>query len=241
MKILLISDIHGNLSAMNACFETFNRLGADGCVILGDIIDYGPHSNETIEFLSQIDIPIICSIRGNHEQAIINDDYSRFSSERGKLCAKNTKAALNDKTMDYILNKMNFNGLEEFFVGSKLCLAVHGSIDDPFWGKLSAEKPLTEYSKYDFVFSGHSHIPHFFEKYYACDDAERRNKKKTIFINPGSIGQPRNLCPFAQFAYADTETEEIRFYKIPYDIAFEQSCFSEETDAFYRTRLELGV
>ena len=68
-----------------------------------------------------------------------------------------------------------------------------------------------------------------------------RNKKKTVFINPGSVGQPRNLNNKAQFAVLDTETEEIKFEKIVYDVADEQRHFDGAVDEFYKTRLKDGV
>lgn len=241
MRILLISDIHGNLTAMQACMNIIKKTDTEGWVILGDAVDYGPHSNEIINTISQPDIPIICCISGNHEQAVTDGDYSRFSSERGKKCAANTKACLSENSKEFIRTRMNPAGIEEFTLGSKRCLAVHGSIDDPLWGTISAGEASDKYSGYDFVFSGHSHIPHYFETYYSCDDPSKRNRKKTVFVNPGSVGQPRNHCPCAQFAVLDTETEDIHFYKVPYDVADEQKCFSEAVDEFYSRRLELGV
>ena len=84
-------------------------------------------------------------------------------------------------------------------------------------------------------------MPHFFEKYYKTDNCEYRNRKKTIFINPGSLGQPRNHNPMAQFALLDTETEQIVFEKILYDVEKEQRDYTGEVDEFYKTRLRSGV
>lgn len=123
----------------------------------------------------------------------------------------------------------------------KKCLAVHGSLEEPYWKGIDLTKTLKEYSNYDYVFSGHTHLPHFIEKYYVCDDMQRRNKKKTVFINPGSVGQPRNLNNMAQFVILDMETERIAFEKVKYDIGAEQADYDGQVDAFYRERLRWGI
>ena len=100
---------------------------------------------------------------------------------------------------------------------------------------------MDSYSSYDYVFSGHSHRPHFFERFYPAQDARRRNLKKTIFINPGSVGQPRNLNPMAQAAVLDMDTENVVFLRATYDIAKEQQAFDGQVDSFNSERLEYGV
>lgn len=234
-----MSDVHGNLSAMQAFLSL--EIKADACILLGDLIDYGMHSNEIIEIVSEFVYPVICNIRGNHELAIMKNDYTRFSSERGRACAQYTASILSSAARKYIDENMIDNCIYEFKIGKMLCLAVHGSLADAAWGSIKAEYDLSAYKKYDYVFSGHSHMPHFFEKYYKTDNCEYRNRKKTIFINPGSLGQPRNHNPMAQFALLDTETEQIVFEKILYDVEKEQRDYTGEVDEFYKTRLRSGV
>ena len=112
---------------------------------------------------------------------------------------------------------------------------------DEYWKSISPKDDLAPYQKFDYVFSGHSHRPYMFEEYYKTDDRERRHQKKTLFINPGSVGQPRNLTPRAQFVVFDTKTEACAFIKISYDIKKEQSYFTDKVDDFYKTRLTYGV
>lgn len=229
-----MSDIHGNAQALNAVIakaETDYKI--DACFLLGDLIDYGMHSNEVIEKIKMLPYPVFCNIRGNHEEAVIIDNYEAFSSERGKKSARYTRGALNKESWLYIKNKMLANGKFEFECAGKKCLAVHGSIRDQYWESINIEKDFMDYSEYDYVFSGHSHHPHFVEKYYPVDDIKRRNKKKVIFINPGSVGQPRNHNPRAQFVVLDMQTEAIVFDKVSYDISKEQAAYSGQVDEFY--------
>lgn len=243
MKVLIMSDIHGNKNAFQAVLDHMSNNSQDikACILLGDLIDYGMHSNEVIQMINILPYPIICNIRGNHEDAVLRDEYSRFSSERGRISAKYTKSILDQTSWNYINSQMSLSGLQEFEYSGKKCLAVHGSMVDEYWNSIKPDDLLTEYEKYDYVFSGHSHQPHYFEKYYKVEDPVHRNMKKTIFINPGSIGQPRNHNPMAQYALLDMNTEEIQFCKVEYDISSEQSSFTDKVDIFYRERLAVGI
>ncbi len=241
MKILLLSDIHGNLNALNAVLEKASVYNIDGCVIAGDLIDYGMHSNEVIDIFRHLKYPILCNVYGNHEAAILNDDYARFSSDRGRDCARYTKSKLNDSSLEFIKSSMLASGKCEIDLDGKKCLVVHGSLSDVYWKSIAPSDDLSEYSRYDYVFSGHSHLPHFFERYYAADAPTARNKKKTVFVNPGSVGQPRNINNRAQFAVIDCKTENIVFEKVEYDIEGEQQAYDGQVDQFYKNRLKQGV
>lgn len=242
MNLLVMSDIHGNQSALLSVLDKVNtEYKIDACILLGDIIDYGMHSNEVIDILKQLSYPVLCNIRGNHEDAVVNEEYKRFSSERGRQCSKFTRSILTQNSWNYISQQMSDKGLFEFECAGKKCLAVHGSMEDEFWISLKPEEELTAYQKFDYVFSGHSHIPHYIEKYYSINNKNTRNKKKVIFINPGSVGQPRNLNPMAQYAVLDMKTEKVILDKAAYDILEEQSAYKGQVDEFYKNRLEMGI
>ena len=242
MRLMILSDIHGNIEALGSIFSFVkNKKEPEAVILLGDIIDYGMHSNEAIEFIKRLPYPILCNIRGNHEQAIITEDYKRFSSERGRQCARYTRSILTPDTWVYITRVMADSGMYEFEIRGRKCLAVHGSLEDIYWKSIKPGQDLSVYQKYDYVFSGHSHLPHFFEEFYTANNPKYRNKKKTIFINPGSAGQPRNHNPLAQFVLLETDNEEIHMEKVSYNIKKEQEAYHGQVDDFYKTRLESGV
>jgi putative phosphoesterase len=242
LKLLIISDIHGNLAALRETLNYVDRIHSiDICAILGDVIDYGMHSNEVVQMLREMRYPLVCNIHGNHEYSIINNDYSNFSSERGIQCAQYTHGILNSTTWDYINNSMTTSGMAEFIINEKKCLAVHGSLKNIYWKSIDFNHDLSDYQKYDYVFSGHSHLPHFNEVFYKTNNPAKRNLKKTIFINPGSVGQPRNLIPMAQCAVLDLDTEDVYMLKTIYDIKMEQAAYHGQVDDFYKQRLELGI
>ncbi len=239
MKLAILSDLHGNLEATRAVGEALKRANPDGLVLLGDLIDYGMRSNEVVSLVRSWPFPALCNLRGNHEQAVLDGDFSRFSTERGRLSARYTQNVLTESTLAYL------HGLTDgpcaFDADGVYCLAVHGSPNDVYWGSVRPGPQPDACRVYDYVFSGHSHLPHFFEVCYPADDPSHRNRKRTAFLNPGSVGQPRNHVPHAQFALLDTATGDVRLQKVPYDVAAEQKTFCGQTDDFYRERLEKGI
>ena len=241
MQLLIISDIHGNLSALCSVInDVQSRFSPDAVIILGDIIDYGMRSNEVIDRLQHMELPVICSIWGNHEHAIMTECYDRFSSVRGMRSAQRTGRNLSDSSRKYIDEISGRDGFCEAEIDGRLFLAVHGSIQDPYWGKIGPEADHSGYEKYDYVLSGHTHLAHAFPVFYKTGNARYRNQKRTFFINPGSVGQPRNHDNRAQYAILD-DKYGISLCGADYDIAFEQSLYTDEVDPFYRDRLSLGI
>lgn len=241
MKVAILSDVHGNLAATEQVVAYLHAGQVSGLLLLGDLIDYGMHSNEVVALIRSLPYPVFCNIRGNHEQAILTEAYERFSSDRGRDCARYTRSVLSEGTWEYIRQQMAGSGMCEFTLGGKACLAVHGSLTDVYWKSILPGQELSAYRAYDYVFSGHSHLPHVFEVFHAVEDPANRNRKKTVFLNPGSVGQPRNLSPMAQFAVLDTESGEVHMVRLPYDIAREQQAYKGQVDEFYKIRLERGL
>ena len=239
-KFAVISDIHGNLPALESVMTDILKQNIHSIILLGDLIDYGMQSNEVIKYLISCPVKIICNIWGNHEMAILRADFSRFSTERGVASAKYTAAHLASDSKEY-LNTLEVSGYKEFELDGKKCLAVHGSLNDRYWKAIFPDNVNGDYKKYDIVFSGHSYYPHVFHKFYDVDDPSMRNKKSVLFINPGSVGQPRNHNKNAQYAVLDTSVMETALKAIPYNISDAAKLFPNGVDPFYRDRLYQGI
>lgn len=245
-KYLILSDIHGNLSAFNSVMSDCESEDFTGIILLGDLIDYGMRSNEVIEIIEELGKKlwknkIIVNIWGNHEKLIVDKDLERLSSERGRVIARYTAKHLSEGSVDYINYKMNKKGFDEFIINGLKCLAVHGSLDDNYWKSIEISNYRGNYFDYDIVLSGHSHYSHCFTHFYDTDDKELRDKKAVMFINPGSVGQPRNQNPYAQYAVLSLPSKKLELRAVEYDVAYEQSLYPDEIDDFYRMRLTRGV
>ena len=243
MRVLVLADIHGNVSALEAVLADASPLeDYDGVLLLGDYIDYGMRSNEIVSMLGDLEIPVIAALWGNHEHAVLEQDYRHFSSERGVKSAKRTHEHLSAESAKWLEESCIHEGKAPFQLGNMNALAVHGSLKDPLWKAIfpASADQLIDYANFDIVFSGHSHIPHAFSVFFEVDNPSMRNKKRTMFVNPGSVGQPRNHDSRAHYAVFDEE-RGISLRTCDYNIEYEQSLFNDEVDDFYRARLALGV
>lgn len=241
-KYAILSDIHGNLFALKEVINDLNNQNIDSIILLGDLIDYGMQSNEVIDFIKDnLSSKIICNIWGNHEKAIMTKDFNHFSSQRGIDSAKFTESQLNAGSKDYLNNNLIHEGRYEFEIDNKKVLAVHGSLNDFHWKAIFPDNLNGDYSNFDIVLSGHSHYPHVFQHFYDADNPDMRNKKAVLFINPGSVGQPRNHNSNAQYAILDTDSMgvELRYVQYPNDKAMD--LYDGSIDDFYRLRLKNGI
>ncbi len=241
-KVAILSDIHGNLQALKEVISDLSNYDVDSIVLLGDLIDYGMQSNESVELIrKEFSSKIICNIWGNHEKAILTEDFDHFSSQRGVESAKFTALQLNDEVKDYLNDDLIHEGKLEFELDNMNALAIHGSLLDNYWKAIFPDNLNGDYCDYDIVFSGHSHYPHVFQKFYEVDNPDMRDKKSVLFINPGSVGQPRNHNPNAQYAILDTETMGVELRAVEYPVDEAMDLYDGSIDEFYQTRLKNGI
>lgn len=243
MKLVVLSDIHANFLALKSVFNDLEDRGLSQykLIFLGDTINYGLRPNETLEFIKQQkNIEVLLS--GNHEMALFGVEDDRFSSPRGKEILDLTKEIISSENINYIDKSFSKSFIEKEIDGKKY-LFIHGSLVDKYWGTIKPSNVEDDiYKKYDVVFSGHSHMPHFVEVFFDDDNKKRRNKKRTIFINPGSVGQPRNHSNQAQYVIFDTIDKEVSFCKSAYKITEEQDIYQQyNVDKFYSQRLGEGI
>ena len=202
MKILIISDIHGNLSALDAVREE-----SDMVFCLGDIVNYGPHPNACIKRVQELTDKVV---RGNHDNAIgrnvdcgCSAKYKELS-DAGKIF---TNAVLDKREKDFLGNLPVTLSIE--LEGIKFLLS-HGSPSGDFYKYLKPDVSEREFegelrsTNADFVFIGHTHLPMI------------RKIKGVTVANPGSVGQPRNGIPMA--SYAVWENGHVEIKRVDYDI-----------------------
>lgn len=238
----VLSDIHGNMFALEKVAEDMKSYDISGVILLGDLIDYGMESNEVLDYIqTNFDDMVICSIWGNHEKSILTSDFEGFSSKRGVESAKYTSLVLKRESIEYIKNNSACEGFQELEVSNCKILAIHGSLDDYYWKSILPDNVRGDYSMYDVVLSGHSHKSHMFFKSYEIYDPIMRNRHITYFINPGSVGQPRNHNPAAQYAIVDFETMSVNLRAVKYDVESAMALYDGSVDDFYKKRLEYGV
>ena len=218
MRILVISDIHANITAFDAVLQSAGDF--DGVWCLGDTVGYGPDPNECIARLRE-QRHLTCLI-GNHDAAALgNIDLNTFNRE-ARSSAHWTQSVLTDESREFLL------GLPERAIIDSVTLA-HGSPRSPVWEYLldpvSAYENLA-YFNTDLCCIGHTHIPVVFQQNENQDemfgDVIKDGDDLTIvgrmFLNPGSVGQPRDHDPRAAYAIYNPETRAWQSHRIAYDV-----------------------
>ena len=71
MRIVILSDIHANITAFKAVLSDISTIGkVDAFAIIGDLVNYGPRPNDIIEMVKGLDKPMLVNLWGNHEYSI---------------------------------------------------------------------------------------------------------------------------------------------------------------------------
>lgn len=204
MRILLISDIHGNKEALDSVL----KIPHDMVICLGDLADYGPSPSECIDLIMQQEIE---TVLGNHDAAV----GSRMECGCGYKY-KHLSVATRDYTWDVttedqmaFLRQLPFS-IEKMIGGMRLYF-THGSPRSnyeymrPDTSESDLEEMVSEIDA-DVLFIGHSHHP-FIRKF-----------KDMLIINPGSTGQPRDGDCRASCAVFDTTSSKAEIIRCDYDV-----------------------
>jgi predicted phosphodiesterase len=223
MRILVISDIHANLTALEAVLLDAGQVEATWC--LGDLVGYGPDPNECVERIRSL--PNLTCLIGNHDAAALNQiDISSFNPEarRALIWTQNILLPVN---YEYLANLPPRIELDSVTL-------AHGSPRQPIWEYLLDTRAATQnFSHFDtpYCFVGHSHLPVIYQLVNGRTSADLviPKPKTTInmiprmIINPGSVGQPRDRDPRAAYAIYDSNELTWENRRVSYDITSVQS------------------
>lgn len=213
--VAVITDIHGNLLALNAVLGRIEQLGIDSVYCGGDLVGYGPHPDEVCAQISERGIP---AIYGNYDFAVARDDQDcgcayvdPHDRELGQLSVSWTLAHTGRRSKDYMAG-LPFD--LRFALGGADVHLVHGSprkVNE----YLFEDKPASLYERLAaaedaavLVF-GHTHEPWV------------HDYGGVLFVNCGSVGKPKDLDPRAAFAVltAGSGGVEVSIERVAYDVA----------------------
>jgi len=225
MRLLILSDIHANLTALDAvlgaCEGQWNRM-----VCLGDIVGYGPDPNEVIDRVRALDAT---TIRGNHDKTGSGLESAEDFNPMAREAAMWTRDQLRPDNREY-LEKLPAGPLTVEGV-----TLVHGAMldeDEYIFAAPQALDSLIEATT-PLTFFGHTHIQGGFilresnnqvEAVAVRPVADQKVLSVTIepaatyLLNPGSVGQPRDGDPRAGFAIADLGAKVVEFWRVSYEV-----------------------
>jgi len=232
LRYLILSDIHANLTALNAALDAAKGQW-DRVVCLGDIVDYGPDPNEAIDRVRSLEA---VTIRGNHDKAVVGLLDAEDFNPLAQAAVLWTREQLRPDNRAYLealpKGPLSVDGFS----------IVHGAFHDEdeyvFTPSLAVDGLLN--SPTQVAFFGHTHIQGgFFLRGELVDvlnshPAPEHSRRQmdietglTYLLNPGSIGQPRDGDPRCAFAIADIENGSVEFRRVPYDIESVQTRMAE--------------
>lgn len=206
--IAVLADIHANIQAFDAVILDSRRQGVTSFWVLGDLVDYGANPNEVVELAKTLNITRF--VGGNHDAALFTDDVSASGTPHGKAAHRFTMETITRENAAW-LKPLCFQTSET--LADTGVMLTHGSPKDPYWGYIYPDsdsdqwEPILARESVSKLFIGHSHLQF---RMPVAPDRE--------IINPGSVGQPRNGCPQAQYALIGKDGQ-VSFRRVNYDIA----------------------
>jgi putative phosphoesterase len=202
-NIAIISDIHGNLPALEAVLEDLKQKNINQIYCLGDLVDFAPWHNEVIELIKELEIP---SLMGNHDERIAFDHEvtpllkHNPEEQTARFDGINyTKQSIKPDCKAY-LKTLPERFLLNFTVSEKetKILLVHGSTrsnDEYVYENhnLADVQLMLDTEKADFIIMGHTHKP------YIRHIEATKESPTGILINCGSVGRSREENPLATY------------------------------------------
>lgn len=224
MRLALLSDIHSNLQALDACLSHARAQRAQRFAFLGDMVGYGAQPAEVLDRIMLLTEEGAIVLKGNHDAIAAHPP--------------STPHTLGDSTADWThrqLSPQQRQWMDSLPLTHHInsALLVHASVDAPdlwryVYDERSASESLNAASALPdvrYVFGGHVHLQSLFyqgtnglmkftpQAGVAVPVPQHRQWLSTV----GSVGQPRDGNPQAMYALLDTERQQLTFHRVPYD------------------------
>ena len=195
--IAIVSDIHGNLPALEAVIEDIKSYDIKQIISLGDVSGYHPFINEVIEILKENNA---INIIGNHDRYII-DNTECPRSHSANICLNYQKSVITNENKEWLKTSISKYEIDNISM-------VHGGwVDNEDEYMMKIKDDYFEKLPFKYFFCGHTHVQKHIKMI---------NNKE--FINPGSVGQPRDGNKEAAYCLFDEKIGEVILKRVDYDI-----------------------
>jgi diadenosine tetraphosphatase ApaH/serine/threonine PP2A family protein phosphatase len=227
MRYLVLTDIHANLEALDACVTDARSRGFEKTLVLGDLVGYGADPNAVIDRIQGLQPLAI--VRGNHDKVASGIEQADGFNLVAKMAAHWTLTVLTPESRSWLAGlPVGPCDVDEVI---QIC---HGSPFDEdayIFDDLDAVRAL-KVSTRPLCLFGHTHYPVTFELSADHFDtagpatsAEMRlvlRDGSKYLVNPGAVGQPRDGDPRAAYAIADTKAKHVELYRLQYPVEVTQ-------------------
>ena len=221
MKVAIIADVHANLLALRAALEDAERRCVDRIVCLGDVVGYNSSPRETIAVLRSIGVE---AVQGNHDIMATGLAEPLQCGPNARRAMQWTRQVLGLEELDYL------SSLPERMLFEGEILLLHSALGDP-WVYLHASDQYREqftairesYPAAKICLTGHTHVRTVVEVSPAGQVRSLPPSQTQLapdsfyFLNPGSVGHPRQDDYRASYAIYDSNSRVVAFRKVSYD------------------------
>ncbi|WP_224448270.1 metallophosphoesterase family protein [Haloprofundus salilacus] len=209
MRLGVLSDIHGNLVALDAVLADMPPV--DEIVCAGDVVGYNPWPVDCVERLRKRAVP---TVQGNHDRAVAEGTAFRFN-EMARAGVEYARDRLDAEDLDWLASLP-----QQRLAADRRVRLVHGHPDNPDHYTYPDEFMPELLDEEDVLVMGHTHV----QAHKVYDEG--------IVMNPGSVGQPRDGDSRAAYAIVDLDAMEVEERRVTYDIdevvrAIETECLPE--------------
>jgi predicted phosphodiesterase len=227
VRILVLSDIHANLAALEAVLSAIGSV--DAIWHLGDAVGYGPQPQAAVDRLRDAGA---LWVRGNHDDAAGGGESIDLFNPDGFRAMKWTRTQIGESTRRYLAD------LPELVKPESLNFTLtHGSPSNPIWEYINSASVATRnlpYFETQFCLVGHTHVAMAFREGRGAMQMVRVTSRtrlhfgdKRAILNPGSVGQPRDGDPRASYMVIDTDSASVSWHRAQYDVEATQSAMTD--------------
>ena len=238
MRVGLVSDIHANLVALETVLADMGAV--DALWVCGDTVGYGPDPSDVLALLLERKATIVA---GNHDRAVATGEDLELFNPPAAAAAKIHQRWLSPEERDTLAALPRTLATND----ATLC---HGSLRDPLWEYVTnptAAAASLAIAKTTHCCAGHTHVPSLYRA-----GRERQPGRVAYgepyplapraFLNPGSVGQPRDGDPRAAYAVLDLAAGSVTFHRSAYRIDETQRRIRERgLPAIFADRLSFGL
>lgn len=216
----ILGDIHANIDALTAVLDDARSHGVTDFVCVGDVVGYNSSPAECIHIVrDELGCPVV---RGNHDHYVsyLDTSLADFHPSAAKV-VEWTRSQLSEADIKWLHDLPLHRPVMGFML-------VHATLDKPdHWGYVFDNQQAEANFSYQYTqlcFHGHTHVPIIYS-----NDAEgvmhfdpvdfQLELGQRLFVNVGSVGQPRDGNPQASYVIYDMSQRVIRFRRVDYDVA----------------------
>jgi diadenosine tetraphosphatase ApaH/serine/threonine PP2A family protein phosphatase len=221
VRVAVLSDIHGNLVALDAVLATVGSI--DAVWHLGDVVGYGPDPDGVVERLAGL---AAVGVAGNHDLAAVGGDQIAWFNPDARAAMEWTRLRISAETRRWLTDLPARHRTSDFSL-------VHGSERDPVWEYVTSV-PVARANlavlETRYGLHGHTHLPMAWAERDGRVEAISPGPDSTFqlttdraLLNPGSVGQPRDGDPTAGYLVIDDAAGLCTWRRVPYDIAAVQA------------------